>query len=397
MTTVKTDRICTLIDHPVSSPLDVRPNNLCAVWQDEVETHDVYRNGKWKQDAFGFGTCPDEVQEKGYGHCNWPHKGVRSYDNLITRDYAFDLKRLKPESYGMGVRVDNLSPEGWVNRIDLDLFVMHNVGATPAKRVLALDSDEGISAITAVNGVKVPHNPDGVSRPQDMIDVLVPWLERKCPSGGRRYNPSAAERSQLKPFLSRADARGSSPLDTYLALATSMQADGGLVSTSKAVQGMLKTDHTLIFYKAEDNTTTGTAIQRGLEHVLWASLTEIQQSYASALGYDQASWDHPEAPRRPFAGGLTITFNSCLKSSSTFLFVQMTALIVLGILILSEVRHFFVLLQLVSSCGCHAFLLYSVAFFAYCIIPAVVMMASILVIFEAGNELDVMKVTSLKA
>jgi hypothetical protein len=394
LTSVKNERICTLIDHPVSSPLDVRLNILCTFWQDEVDTHGVYRNGK----QVAFGTCPDEVQEKGFGHCNWPHKGVRSYDNLITRDYGFDMKRLKPESYGMGYREDDSSPSGWVNRIDLDLFVMNNVGATPAKRVLALDSDEGVSAITAVNGVKVTLNPDDVSsRPQDMVDVLVPWLERKCPSGGQRYNPSAAERSQLKPFLSRGDASGSSPLDTYLALASSLRGDGGLESTFDAIQGMLKRDHTLIFYKAGDNTTTGTAIQSRLERVLWASLSEIQQSYASALGYDQASWDHPEAPKGPLPGGLTITFNNCLKPSGTYLFVQMTALIVLGILILSEVRHFFVLLQLVSSCGCHAILLYSVAFFAYCIIPVVVMMASILVIFEAGDELDVMKVTSLKA
>ena len=39
-----------------------------------------------------------------------------------------------------------------------------------------------------------------------------------------------------------------------------------------------------------------------------------------------------------------------------------------------------------------ALLLFVVAFFAYCVIPVVVMMASVLVILEADDELDVMKV-----
>ena len=146
----------------------------------------------------------------------------------------------------------------------------------------------------------------------------------------------------------------------------------------------------MLFFQAD--VTNQTAGENVLTRVLWSSLNEEQMRYAGKLGYEQATWDHPDAPHRPFQGELSLTWNNCLKESSSYLFTQMVALVVLLVLTLSEVRHFFVLIRLVPGFSCGVALLFAVAFFAYCVIPTVVMMASMLVILEAGNELDVMKV-----
>ena len=156
-----------------------------------------------------------------------------------------EQKRLGPHKYGTGYRIDDDNPAGWVNHIDFDIFLLHNLATTPSKRILAPDSGISAAAVTAVNGLnakqknfEIFRGPDPAAQtPSDLTDTFVSWLKTTCPSGGESYNPSASQRIKLRPFLVQ-EYKEDNVLQAYLALANSFQPY--VVSIGEAKKNLLR-------------------------------------------------------------------------------------------------------------------------------------------------------------
>lgn len=296
----------------------------------------------------------------------------------------------------------------------LDIFLHHNINANPKERVLPIkwywssmgdDSDFGPSALIAVNG---ENDPDA------MQEKIYEYFDNNCPTF-KNQNPvkelpkwdKIPEREQdaylrLHRSAIKCLGRDCEQMKGYLDEGNVQQFEryfnnGIIYGVFEEVRVKCIWDDPSLATKNPNfdfGLSPCQAVADPVSRIFWKNLNDEEQALAKELGYTDVLWNNANARNEPITDKLRLTFQNYLTPNQGFLFTQVAATIIVVVVVFFEVRHVIKALMLavmMDSSILHRIIVGFLAVACYVCVPVIVLQASMLVIFESGTELDVMK------
>ena len=231
---------------------------------------------------------------------------VRAYENTIMRGYNVPGEMLNRAMVNSSSGFYNFNP----------LFTLHNLQASEEEcvRPVELQSPFHGAKMKPTAIVQVNDKDD----PYEMRKLISGYVLEECPSFenfipksfGRRKNFEDLLVEDRLSWLNLHSSQIMQNKQNNVAQNNVLEPDNIDAFIKKFDEGELMG----IFYKSEIKCSADVcSVSETQDRTYWDDLDETQQALATSVGYEQSSWDHPDAKFKPLPFALKISLQNYLE------------------------------------------------------------------------------------